>query len=81
MQECAVLGVPDEVHGEVITALVVLKEGEPAAELAAAGDGDAAKALRAFCAETLPKYKVRTPLQRHAWLAQLLVGFVHAGAL
>jgi acyl-CoA synthetase (AMP-forming)/AMP-acid ligase II len=51
-QECAVLGVPDELHGEVITALVVLKDGA-AARLA----GDAPAALRAFCGEKLPKYK------------------------
>jgi acyl-CoA synthetase (AMP-forming)/AMP-acid ligase II len=56
-QECAVLGIPDELHGEVITALVVLKEGA-AERLAAAGGGDVAAALRACCAERLPKYKV-----------------------
>lgn len=52
-QECAVVGVPDPVHGEAIMALVVPKEG-------AAGDlgQDAAAALRAFCADKLPKYKV-----------------------
>jgi len=50
-----VLGVPDQLHGEVITALVVLKDGA-AAEMG--GDGEVAPALRAFCADKLPKYKV-----------------------
>ncbi|KAI8464859.1 MAG: hypothetical protein J3K34DRAFT_380146 [Monoraphidium minutum] len=68
VQECAVLGVPDPIHGEAITALVVLKDG-------AEGDlgGDVAGALRAFCADRLPKYKVPStwrllgqPLPRNA---------------
>lgn len=68
VQECAVVGVPDALHGEAITALVVPKEG-------AAGDlvPDAAATLRAFCADKLPKYKVpsawrllQKPLPRNA---------------
>jgi acyl-CoA synthetase (AMP-forming)/AMP-acid ligase II len=80
-QECAVLGVPDELHGEVVTALVVLKEGA-AARMAAAG-GDEPAALRAFCAERLPKYKVlwcpappRARLRGRTWR-----GDAHAGRL
>ncbi|GBF92979.1 hypothetical protein Rsub_05815 [Raphidocelis subcapitata] len=72
VQECAVLGVADELHGEVIAALVVPADGGAAA-LAAEGGGDAAAALRAFCAERLPKYKVPSvwkildePLPRNA---------------
>jgi acyl-CoA synthetase (AMP-forming)/AMP-acid ligase II len=47
-----VVGVPDDLQGEAITALVVLKEG-------ATLGPDPAAVLRAFCTERLPKYKVR----------------------
>jgi acyl-CoA synthetase (AMP-forming)/AMP-acid ligase II len=62
------VGVPDDVVGEAITALVRLKDGA-----SIGGGDDAAAALRTFCAERLPKYKVPgawrvldAPLQRNA---------------
>lgn len=86
VQEAAVLGVPDDVHGEVVAALVVLKEGAGSGDASIGGTGgdgrggsgsggadEVAAALRAFCAERLPKYKVPSrwrllaaPLPRNA---------------
>lgn len=51
------LGVPDELQGEVIAALVFLKEGA-AASMGEEGT-DLERVLRNFCIERLPKYKVR----------------------
>ena len=46
--EAAVLGIPDDIRGEIVGAVVSLKEGEKATE----------QELRGFCVEHLINYKV-----------------------
>ena len=48
MLEVAVVGVPDEVWGESLKAVVVLKEGEKATE----------EEIKKFCEGKLSKYKI-----------------------
>jgi long-chain acyl-CoA synthetase len=48
VKEVAVIGIPDEVRGEVVKAFVILEEGS------SAGSRD----LRSFCGEHMAKYKV-----------------------
>jgi len=50
VQECAVVGLPDEERGQVVTAFVVLREG-------AAADAAAAKALQDFVKREIAPYK------------------------
>ncbi len=48
VKECAVIGVKDEVRGEIPKAFVIAHEGESVDE----------KELRSFCRERLANYKV-----------------------
>ena len=51
--EAAVVGVPDQIFGELVKAFVVLKEGEETTE----------EAIRKFCEENLADYKVPRYIQ------------------
>ncbi|HEX5087558.1 MAG TPA: AMP-binding protein [Nocardioides sp.] len=50
VQECGVVGLPDEARGQVVTAFVVPRAG-------VAGDPDLAQALQAFVKESIAPYK------------------------
>jgi hypothetical protein len=69
-----VLGVPDALQGEAVTALVHLREGaEGGGGGAALAPADAPAALRAFCLAELPKYKAR-PTQTRSQMPGGLAG-------
>jgi acyl-CoA synthetase (AMP-forming)/AMP-acid ligase II len=51
--EAAVVGVPDQIFGELVKAFVVLKDGQDTTE----------EAVRKFCEETLADYKVPRTIQ------------------
>jgi long-chain acyl-CoA synthetase len=69
--EAAVIGIPDELRGEVPKAFVVLREGAAA---------DAAD-LMAFCRERLPRYKLPAALEVRPQLPRTPTGKVNKLAL
>jgi long-chain acyl-CoA synthetase len=66
IKEAAVAGIPDAKWGEVVTAFVVLKDGETAT-----GDD-----LKAYCRERLAAYKVPSVVEFRETLPKTLVGKV-----
>ncbi|PNH05474.1 Malonate--CoA ligase [Tetrabaena socialis] len=75
--EVAVLGVPDETFGEVVTALVAARQQEaPGGESGSGGEGSAAAVaarpdvgeLQRFCRERLAPYQVP---KRWQWISAL----------
>ena len=66
VQECAVIGVPDQYRGEAVKAFVVIKPGAQATT----------EELQEFCRERLAKFKVPSFIEFTAALPKSAVGKV-----
>jgi malonyl-CoA/methylmalonyl-CoA synthetase len=74
LAEAAVLGLPDELHGEEIVAMVALR-----AQQQQPGPSD--EELRAFCGQRLPPYQVPRAFLRVAAIPRNAMGKVNKKAL
>jgi acetyl-CoA synthetase len=74
VRECAVLGVPDEVRGEVVGAAVVLRDGER-------GSADLVRELQDYVRSETAPYKYPRRIWFVAELPKTTSGKIHRAAL
>jgi malonyl-CoA/methylmalonyl-CoA synthetase len=77
LAEAAVLGLPDELHGERIVAMVALRGQRQGGQQGEPGDEE----LRRFCGERLPPYQVPQLFLRVSSIPRNAMGKVNKKAL